>query len=276
MKSCPTCNRTFDDTFTFCLADGSLLSAPFDPQATLVLPEQKKTGPPPTEVLLPTGESKQEIPPTIASPAPEQQEELASTIAAPALKVTAQQPSTQTISKTPEQSDKDFKRAKVLIGVAVAAVFLFVWGYNLLNNRMLFSTESAGANTPMVNKTTNAPATSSVPSNSNQTRNAPPLASSQAAVTNLEDTTWEFLRDGRYKESFQFKLNGKVTRRFESDVRNGTWTRQGNKVSINIPGNRISLGFVIEGTIQGEEMSGQYIFGDQDSQSFTARRIRIP
>lgn len=34
MKSCPACNRTFEDTLTFCLVDGSILSAPFDPGAT--------------------------------------------------------------------------------------------------------------------------------------------------------------------------------------------------------------------------------------------------
>ena len=33
MKSCPTCRRTFEDTFTFCLADGALLDPPFDPTA---------------------------------------------------------------------------------------------------------------------------------------------------------------------------------------------------------------------------------------------------
>lgn len=39
MKSCPKCNRTyFDDTFAFCLADGSLLSAPFDSEETQVIP----------------------------------------------------------------------------------------------------------------------------------------------------------------------------------------------------------------------------------------------
>lgn len=38
MKECPTCKRTYaDETTTFCLDDGSLLSAPFDPQATLIL-----------------------------------------------------------------------------------------------------------------------------------------------------------------------------------------------------------------------------------------------
>jgi hypothetical protein len=51
MKSCPTCNRTFEDTFTFCLVDGSILSAPFDPQTTQKMPEPRQTEPPPTEVL---------------------------------------------------------------------------------------------------------------------------------------------------------------------------------------------------------------------------------
>jgi hypothetical protein len=78
MKSCPTCNRTFDDTLTFCLIDGSILSAPFDPKATLHLPDSDKIGAPPTEVIrdrqkiasLPlTQEEKQDASalPTIAS-----------------------------------------------------------------------------------------------------------------------------------------------------------------------------------------------------------------
>lgn len=38
LKRCPTCNRTFsDEAISFCLVDGSILSAPYDPQATLVL-----------------------------------------------------------------------------------------------------------------------------------------------------------------------------------------------------------------------------------------------
>jgi hypothetical protein len=37
MKRCPTCNRTFHDEFSFCLVDGSILSAPYDLQETLVL-----------------------------------------------------------------------------------------------------------------------------------------------------------------------------------------------------------------------------------------------
>jgi hypothetical protein len=85
MKSCPTCNRTFEDTLTYCLIDGSILSAPFDPHATLLIPQARQTEPPPTEVLRPQEEIKQEIPPTIASPQIYQKpDELVSTIAAPA------------------------------------------------------------------------------------------------------------------------------------------------------------------------------------------------
>jgi hypothetical protein len=51
MKQCPTCKRTFnDETLTYCLADGSLLSAPYDPDATQRLPLARPTEAPPTEV----------------------------------------------------------------------------------------------------------------------------------------------------------------------------------------------------------------------------------
>jgi flagellar basal body-associated protein FliL len=52
MKSCPTCNRTYaDDTLTFCLVDGAILSAPYDPQATLQMAASRQTEQPPTQVL---------------------------------------------------------------------------------------------------------------------------------------------------------------------------------------------------------------------------------
>ena len=56
MKQCPDCNRTYaDDSITFCLADGALLSAPYgsapyDSGATQRIPA-RLTSPPPTEVL---------------------------------------------------------------------------------------------------------------------------------------------------------------------------------------------------------------------------------
>jgi hypothetical protein len=46
MKTCPSCQRTYaDETLTFCLADGSLLSAPYDPHETLHLPAPRSTDP---------------------------------------------------------------------------------------------------------------------------------------------------------------------------------------------------------------------------------------
>ena len=61
MKSCPNCNRTFEDTFTFCLMDGAILSAPFDPAATNSSSRARDTSAPPTEVI---SAGPQALPPT--------------------------------------------------------------------------------------------------------------------------------------------------------------------------------------------------------------------
>ncbi|MDT4899017.1 MAG: Tetratricopeptide repeat [Acidobacteriota bacterium] len=46
MKHCPTCSRTFEDAFTFCLVDGAILSAPFDQPSALIAPEHTLREPP--------------------------------------------------------------------------------------------------------------------------------------------------------------------------------------------------------------------------------------
>lgn len=52
MKRCPACGRTYaDETFSFCLADGELLSAPYDPERTLIIPEAPPSNLTPTEVI---------------------------------------------------------------------------------------------------------------------------------------------------------------------------------------------------------------------------------
>ncbi len=75
MKSCPTCNRTYsDDALAFCLMDGSVLSAPYDPGGTQRIPEPRTTGPAATEMLSPTLAAVESRPPlksTIHAPAPE-------------------------------------------------------------------------------------------------------------------------------------------------------------------------------------------------------------
>src|ERR1700752_760229 len=51
MKSCPTCNRTFEDTFTFCLIDGSVLGAPFEPAVGKSPKSNRDPGPVKTEAF---------------------------------------------------------------------------------------------------------------------------------------------------------------------------------------------------------------------------------
>jgi PAN domain len=72
MKACPTCNRTYaDETLTFCLVDGSVLSAPYDPHQTLRIPPPRSTDPAPTEVLNPPSRPSHStplLPSTIQSP----------------------------------------------------------------------------------------------------------------------------------------------------------------------------------------------------------------
>lgn len=81
MKKCPQCNRTYaDEGFTFCLEDGALLSAPYNPNKEEPLSTIQSSGPPPTLVLPPPDEEETRsggaaydraaspLPPTIASP----------------------------------------------------------------------------------------------------------------------------------------------------------------------------------------------------------------
>jgi Flp pilus assembly protein TadD len=66
MKSCPTCNRTFEDKLTYCLVDGSILSAPFDPA------EQNQDAPA-TEFMQPgasLAETKDQVVQTLAPTMP--------------------------------------------------------------------------------------------------------------------------------------------------------------------------------------------------------------
>jgi tetratricopeptide (TPR) repeat protein len=65
MKSCPTCKRTYaDDSLRFCLEDGSILSASFDPQATQRLPGRQSNK---TE-LIDALKSSRKPPDTIPTP----------------------------------------------------------------------------------------------------------------------------------------------------------------------------------------------------------------
>src|SRR3989442_11252710 len=62
MKRCPTCRRTYpDDTLAFCLIDGSVLSAPFEPDEPTLTPSPRGSDVTPTEILN-TGAAQPTIP----------------------------------------------------------------------------------------------------------------------------------------------------------------------------------------------------------------------
>lgn len=73
MKTCPVCKRTFEDNLTFCLMDGTVLSAPDDEDETPSVTAPRITVPAPTAILNPTTNPGGPRPPhisTIVSPQP--------------------------------------------------------------------------------------------------------------------------------------------------------------------------------------------------------------
>ena len=110
IKRCPVCNRTYsDETISFCLADGALLSAPYD-----------KSGPP-TEVL------PASLPPTQASsPAVP-----LSTITAPPPK-----PPRETRADSPVPERGGVKRLVLAAAVIMVLAMLSMIGYQIITRRL--------------------------------------------------------------------------------------------------------------------------------------------
>ncbi|MDT4895127.1 MAG: hypothetical protein QOH25_204 [Acidobacteriota bacterium] len=179
MKSCPTCNRTFEDTFTFCLADGSLLDAPFDAQATLAIPEPRQTEPPPTAVLR-SQEIRQEIPPTVASPEPTQPHREVVTVASTATEF-------ETVDAPPRIKDhlaqpvRKSHRLSLTIG-ALATLLIIGVAFFILRNR----TDSARQSPLNENA---APVNTAAPDSANATNSASSGAASDKENTSSKQST---------------------------------------------------------------------------------------
>lgn len=109
MKSCPACKRTFEDTLTFCLIDGSVLSAPDAPDETSGATIPHITAPPATAILNPT-----------TRPGGSRSPEL-STIVSP-------QPLPLYSPKQQSQPEKQPGKPWMLIGIAVLVVMMVVVG----------------------------------------------------------------------------------------------------------------------------------------------------
>lgn len=153
MKSCPTCSRTYpDDTLAFCLIDGSVLSAPYDPQDARRGPGRGGDNSTQTQILNPTSPSEQAptIQPTMLAPAPQVPPLYAGT--PPLLK------SEETSSKAP------------WVIAAIAVLLASVFGVVLLASRWFGKSDAA-------NKQYNSNLSTGVESRSNLACNLPLSAS---------------------------------------------------------------------------------------------------
>jgi hypothetical protein len=255
MKSCPTCNRTFEDTFTFCLVDGSILSAPFDPQAIRAIPQPRQTEPPPTEILRAQEEVREELPPTVASPKVErEQEESVSTIDAPA-------PAFESppFKASPEQPARSRLIIFGVVAVLIFGVTFFIVNRTDSTNEPAVNENAGNENTARVN-TSPSPATnvsnSSTPGIGSGQENPLP---SPIHVGELEESVWEGTMSNEYQRIYEFKTGGKVIEKaggragvkLPMSTRTGSWTLQENRLSMKFPTTKTDSGMEIEATISG-------------------------
>lgn len=131
MKRCPSCNRTYsDETISFCLADGALLSPSYD--------SAREQGPP-TEIMPP--QTRPAVPPTQSS------NTVMPTIAS--LPVAHDfSPRAVTGTRPMRKSRSLFWIASALIGVAVVAGVVLTLRYSL-SRRSESVTESKSQETPI-------------------------------------------------------------------------------------------------------------------------------
>lgn len=148
IKQCPMCDRTYsDETLSYCLADGALLSAPYDSQNTGQNPGARSTNPPPTEVMRQGS--------TIASPFSPRVEKRKNTYASPEWK---------------QKSRLPWILAGLFVALALSAVFII--GYKSRKQKTGSSSENANAVNPGVNSSpTVEPDANAV--NSNQSAQSP-------------------------------------------------------------------------------------------------------
>ena len=110
MKACPTCKRTYEDELTFCLVDGSILSAPYDPNQTVSLPTARSTDPAPTEIFNPP----QNVPET----KPHAIETIQSN----------QPPPLYAAKRQPRVEEKARGKSWMLIGIGMSLILVFILG----------------------------------------------------------------------------------------------------------------------------------------------------
>jgi hypothetical protein len=140
MKSCPACNRTYaDEELNFCLEDGSILSAPDEPDKTLLLSAAQNTDSILTKVSYPNAKPAD----TIQSPMP--------TLPSPQLPITYYE-------KAPAQIIREKPNNKLWLAIGILgfisvvsiaiAVMSFSGGGNTASN---YNTANTAANVGRTN-----------------------------------------------------------------------------------------------------------------------------
>lgn len=144
MKACPTCKRTYsDDTLSFCLVDGAILSAPYEPHETARIPAARSTDPAATEILNATAGQPDPTPP------------LLSTIQSP------QPPPLYSEKFQPQSKEKRSALPWVAIGVVVSLAGIVVVGAVVL--MIWFGKDSAADNRPNSNIASPSPTPTATP-----------------------------------------------------------------------------------------------------------------
>ena len=221
MKSCPTCNRTFEDSFTFCLMDGAVLSAPFDPQATQRIPEVPTTDPPPTEVLpdkislLPTALASK-------SEASESKDIIQSTIATPNASPETPAPLSTPLTPPGRKSNKVLIIISGIVALMIASAIMFIVASRNASN---------SSNSATTNIATTARTNSSVTTSNSAARASTTSSGAQIGVPECDDylVKYEACISDKVPEAAraQFKSNLELRRKMWRDLAANPQTKPG-------------------------------------------------
>ena len=149
------------------------------------------------------------------------------------------------------------------IGIALISGYFI---YAFINRSRSRTTNPASIYTATPNTSANTSIASIPASSSNQASNVavvPSPTPSPLSVKNLEGTEWKGKRFGagnaEYEETFKFYRDGTMQSLQPGYIFDGTWTIQGDKVLMTQYSSFAGT-YKIEGTIQGNEMSGEFSF----------------
>lgn len=241
MKSCPMCNRTYEDLFSFCLVDGAVLSPPFDSQKAQITPDIKDDDPQKTEILPLQRDIKTE--PMLA-------------------KSTLESKLVSGAELKTHSKNINLKKLIVSAGIAITILFSVVIFLNISfrnkNTLTAKNQDSVSVNTTNTNQVSSTPDVKPSPqstitneeNNQNINTSATPIPSPTPNVINISGTSWR-ANDGttiNFNSGNRFSGVGP-----DGDRTSGTWNQTGNKVHMSFNYDEQSISG--NGTINGNKIS---------------------